>query len=293
MIASLFGMTKEVVSLNPVKNIIATELVTMLCTVIDVVQQSGFVIVALIADNNQVNCKAFEMLASTGKLEHDIPNPNFPDKRIFILFDTVHIMKCIRNNWLNQGDVDQTFCYPVIPEHLHKTALLLNSRAAETNSDASVEVEPQSMFSVYSHMFPQICLSTLTSSVASTMVSASISKAVASLSCLKNIYKAEQNSLVEMAPKLSYKSLYPTNLERQQVSLVLNVFNEYNVQALIHHGSDQACQTADFVRLICAWWRIVNVKHSLKGVFKRDYLSWQFRTQWIRDSIFLRNLAHG
>jgi hypothetical protein len=56
MIASLFGMTKEIVSLNPIKNIVATELATMLRTVIDVVQQSGFAIVALISDKNQVNC---------------------------------------------------------------------------------------------------------------------------------------------------------------------------------------------------------------------------------------------
>ena len=82
MIASLFGMTKEIVSLNPVKNIVATELVNMWHTGSDVVQQSGFVIVALIADNNQVNCKAFEMLAGAGKLEHDISNPNFP-KNVF------------------------------------------------------------------------------------------------------------------------------------------------------------------------------------------------------------------
>ena len=131
----------------------------------------------------------------------------------------------------------------------------------------------QPLFNMQVHNVSQLCASNLIPSVTSTVFSASTSKAVVSLSCLKNIYRAEQHSLVKMAPKLSYESLYPTNLERQQVSLVLNVFNEYNVQALEHNGSDQACQTADFVRLICAWWRIVNVKHSLKGMFKRDDLS--------------------
>ena len=78
----------------------------------------------------------------------------------------------------------------------------------------------QPLLNIQSHNFPFLRASNLIPSAA-TIVSASTSKAVASLSCLKNVNRAEQNTLVKMAPKLSYKSLYPTNLERQQVSLVL------------------------------------------------------------------------
>ena len=28
-------------------------------------------------------------------------NPVKPSQNIFILFDTVHLLKCVRNNWLN------------------------------------------------------------------------------------------------------------------------------------------------------------------------------------------------
>jgi hypothetical protein len=128
MVSSIFGTAKEIVSLNPVKNITGDDLTEMLRKIIDIVQNCGYTIVALISDNNQVNCKAFETLSGTGKLEPFIDNPNFPGQKIFFLFDTVHIIKCVRNIWLNQNDADQTFTYPQIPRVLHNTAILLNSR---------------------------------------------------------------------------------------------------------------------------------------------------------------------
>jgi len=62
----------------------------------------------------------------------------------------------------------------------------------------------------------------------------------ASFSCLKAMYNSERNVLVKQAPKLSYKTLYPTNLERQQVALVCNIFNEFNVAALESTRTDEA-----------------------------------------------------
>lgn len=94
----------------------AEHLHSMLSSVVNIVQSTGFIVVAVAADNNQVNCKAFELLCGSGRLELSIPNPNYPDKRIFILFDSVHILKCIRNNWLNAAD--QSFCYPPIPDEM-------------------------------------------------------------------------------------------------------------------------------------------------------------------------------
>jgi hypothetical protein len=97
-------------------------------------------------------------------------------------------------------------------------------------------------------------------------------KRVAAVSCLKTIYHVEKNSIVKKAHKLSFKTLYPTNLERQQVSLV-NIFNEFNVAALEQQNDEKCKRTANFIRLITAWWRIVNVKQCFKGVHKRDALS--------------------
>ena len=39
-----------------------------------------------------------------------IQNPINVDDRIYILFDTVHLLKCIRNNWIK--DVEKSFTFP-------------------------------------------------------------------------------------------------------------------------------------------------------------------------------------
>ena len=66
MISSLFSSSKEIVSLNAVKNLSAYVLLQLLKEVIYVEQNSGFVIVVVIADNNQVNSRAFQTFC--GKL---------------------------------------------------------------------------------------------------------------------------------------------------------------------------------------------------------------------------------
>jgi hypothetical protein len=49
----------------------------------------------------------------------------------------------------------------------------------------------------------------------------------ATLSSLKYLYQC-----VKLAPSLTYKAFFPSNLDRQKVPLALVVFNEYNVAEL-------------------------------------------------------------
>ena len=95
----------------------------------------------------------------------------------------------------------------------------------------------------------------------------------ASLSCLKTMYMDEKSSLIKRATKLTHKSLYPSNLERQQVALVVNIFNDFNAAALEMRNKERDNETALFIRLVTAWWRVVNVKHPNKGLRLRDSLS--------------------
>ena len=39
-------------------------------------------------------------------------NPKFNNQFIFTLYDSVHIAKNFRNNWINKKDYDKTFYYP-------------------------------------------------------------------------------------------------------------------------------------------------------------------------------------
>ena len=379
MISSVFGHASEIVSLHPVKNLTAEDLCSMLKKAIAAVHASGFVVIAIIADNNQINCKAYEILSGTGNLEHDIANPHMPDGRIFLLFDTVHILKCIRNNWLNQKDPDQTFRYPAVSSELMKTARLLTSNnegtgienlptssrpiaVQETASSTGAQstgvycvlsqvpfgnlnhAEPtavyqpvflsNSQFQPWSmnalqnstvvpmtnilcslpvqtvcafpvatgsvalfpvlggyQLLPAINVQTLQQSTQQQSSKLTQKKLAATVSCLKELYKGEKNTLVKTAHKLSFKSLYPSNLERQQVSLALNIFNEFNVAAL-EMKTDETCkQTACFIRVITAWWRIVNVKQSHKGVQKRDVLSFPISEPGDERLKFLEHFA--
>ena len=68
------------------------------------------VLVLWLSDNNVVNRKMFMKLSGTDHLVTFIMNPIHITQKIFLIFDTVHLLKCVRINWIN--DIDQTFAYP-------------------------------------------------------------------------------------------------------------------------------------------------------------------------------------
>lgn len=86
---------------------------------------------------------------------------------------------------------------------------------------------------------------------------------------LRQLYEREKSSVIKYGHKLSYKSLYPSNIEKQKVSLVLKVFNDANIAAINHFFGDSILGTWKsicFIKIIIKWWNIVNVKSCLKHV---------------------------
>ena len=86
-------------------------------------------------------------------------------------------------------------------------------------------------------------------------------------------YRSDQFSVSKLAPKLSYKSCWPSNLERQNVKLALRIFDDTNVSALTIHQSKEIIhqtQTSEFIALICRIWRIFNVNTPWKGARLND-----------------------
>ena len=56
-----------------------------------------------------------------------VQHPTCPERKLYVLFDFVHIIKSIRNNWLNLKDYDLTFAYPdmqLFPSLLNSTTKL-------------------------------------------------------------------------------------------------------------------------------------------------------------------------
>lgn len=142
-----------------------------------------------------------------------------------MLFDTVHILKSIQYNWLNQHDVNQTFLFP------ESESLLTLMNGEELDKDQVTL--PQNLKS-------------------------------AKLSVLKNIYSKEQTNVVKLAPNLTRKVLYPTSIERQNVLLFSKLFDEKTVAALkIQECVDPG--TIQFMNIIISWWKIVNTKSKFSG----------------------------
>jgi len=75
--------------------------------VITIVEKAGFKVVCLISDNNRINGNMFAALCN-GSIQPSTVHPCDPSRKLFFLFDSVHLMKCVRNNWLNQKDPNQT-----------------------------------------------------------------------------------------------------------------------------------------------------------------------------------------
>lgn len=172
MICSAFGNFSEIVKLLPVYNITGEQMVPITYKVIDFIKKCGFELLCIVTDNHRVNRNMFSKLASNSI---SFPNPSQSDKTIFLSFDTVYIMKNIRNNWLNLKNLDKAFVFP--------NFYMNEVRISKFND-------------------------------------------------LRTVYDSEKHLIVKKAYKLNYKSLYPSNLERQKVYLVDNIFHHSTIASM-------------------------------------------------------------
>jgi len=66
------------------------------------VENCGFFVVRVVCDNSKVNVKAYTQLCK-GALTHQIPHPCDPNRPLFLSFDYCHIIKCLRNIFMDQA----------------------------------------------------------------------------------------------------------------------------------------------------------------------------------------------
>ena len=219
LISSAFGSFEEVVSLTPVNNLTAKNLEFIIRNACSLLQDCGFKVVIIIADNNKVNQKLFKKLCGN-KYKYTV---EICDGVITLCTnDSVHIAKCVRNNWINQKDQEKTFCYPNF------------------------------------HDFKQISF--------------------AKFSILRDIYAKESGLLIKTAPRLNYKTVYPSSLERQKVSLALNIWHESTIAAVKKHTNNEFDETAGFLEIIWKWWSIMNVKNRYMHILKRNDMQKPFKS---------------
>ena len=219
MITSVLSNNKDVAALVPVKNLTACFLKELTLQVISMVEKAGFRVLCVISDNNKVNGNMFGSLCG-GDIRSSIAHPLDSGRRLFFFFDSVHLMKCVRNNWINQKDVEQTIAFPDF----------LNGE--------------------------KVCK--------------------ARFKILKDLYKSEKNSVVKLAPSLNQRALNPSSTDRQSVPLMMRVFNDKVVVALQLFSERATCpkewvmDAKALVEVFVNLWKILNVKHPLKGRNLRD-----------------------
>lgn len=112
MIASVLSKDRDVVSLVPVVNMTAAYLKEITLKVMRGIHDAGYRVLCIISDNNRINRNMFTLLCGGNELKPFIDNPFDSTIKLFFLFDSVHLLKCIRNNWINQADTSQTFTFP-------------------------------------------------------------------------------------------------------------------------------------------------------------------------------------
>lgn len=119
MICSTNSSYKDVAAMIPVCNSTADELLKWTKKVLEIIHNSGFVVETIITDNLRVNRNMLTNLCG-GVLKSCISNIYIDGSYIFILFDTVHIIKSLRNNWINQRTKNCTLMFPSIKDFTNK-----------------------------------------------------------------------------------------------------------------------------------------------------------------------------
>ena len=219
MLNSLKSSFKDVVHILPVKTITAEALYQFIHKIVVGLENIGFMVICIVTDNNAINSKAMSSFVNPPKVSFVYPHPSNTDRPLFFLFDSVHIFKCVRNNWLNQKNTEKNMIFP--------------------NFDLNCKYKN----------FTSICKAPFTT--------------------LYELHKLEINHVLKYSYNLSLKALYPSNFERQNVKLVMQIFNDYVSTSLKTLGDKinltNSKDVALFIDIITRWWEIMNVKTPFKG----------------------------
>ena len=89
-----------------------------------------------------------------------------------------------------------------------------------------------------------------------------------SFSDVRLLYASKKESLAKLAPNLNIKACFPSAIERQNVKIVLKVFNVLTlaVLKLQNELSNQESRnnTHDFVEILLQLWKLFNINSPLK-----------------------------
>lgn len=112
MVQSFLSTYKDVAHILPVKKINAEGLFRVIKKVIIGLENIGFKVICVSSDNNAINGKAMSNFNDPPMQSFKYKHPSDENRPLFFIYDPVHILKCVRNNWLNQKNAGQCMFYP-------------------------------------------------------------------------------------------------------------------------------------------------------------------------------------
>ena len=77
---------------------------------------------------------------SGGVLQPSVVHPLDSSRQLFFMFDSVHLLKSIRNNWINQ--IDQAFCFPPVNGNTVKACFAHLKQLYDSERSAIVKLAP-------------------------------------------------------------------------------------------------------------------------------------------------------
>ena len=204
-----------------------------------------------------------------------VKHPCDPIRDLILFFDIVHIIKSVRNNWLNLKDYEKVFIFPKFIEckpHDYTYAENIPPNNLRVSINISKLGIDTSSFS--NSVYPTICYSAFED--------------------IRTLFNSDKYNLFKRAPKLTSKVCWPSSLERQNVKLALGVFNESTSAGLLAYNLEKnivdKTQTVEFLKLINDVWKIFNVNWVGKNIRFNDEMS---APLCLNDSrlLFLKNFV--
>jgi len=106
MLKPMFGVKPLIASLLPVYKLNSEFLFSELFDLIKFISSLNVRVINLMADNHPTNIKVFNLFQSRFPTEapYKFTHPCFENDFIYLIFDPTHLMKNIRNNWLNEKE---------------------------------------------------------------------------------------------------------------------------------------------------------------------------------------------
>jgi hypothetical protein len=102
MISSMLLNYKDVVHIRSAKRLEGTIVHEIVKQIITGLENIGFEVLCVVCDNYSVNRKAMSLFCDNRELKNVYSHPVDNSRPLFFIIDSVHILKNIRNNWINK-----------------------------------------------------------------------------------------------------------------------------------------------------------------------------------------------